>query len=382
MTKPVQPARKVPIRVTALLYARAAGMCEMPGCFDDLTSHHLTHVTGNFGQQSHIYAFSKNGARGAVRGRPHDPHTVENLILLCAKCHKQVDDAPADFPVEALRAFKDAHEARVQHVTRLDDSHRTAVLQLKSRIGNDPVEIPIGDLARALAPRYPKDRKGYVIDISSFDDRGPGFMEAAAEKISLDVARFYAPGMDADVVRHVSVFALAPMPLLVQLGAQLSNKIETDFFQRHRDGGGWAWKSDGPDIKYVSRLLKEGSDPTKTALVLSLSGAIDTSRVPAMRDATFAVREITLDGCAAGLGFLRRRQDLDAFADHYRACLAQIVSTQPAATELHLFPAVPAPVAIRCGFDVLKKVQPDLIVWDDDKAAGGWVRKLEVRYTS
>jgi hypothetical protein len=45
---------------------------------------------------------------------------------------------------------------------------------------------------------------------------------------------------------------------------------------------------------------------------------------------------------------------------------------------LHLFPAVPAPVAVLCGRELLPKVDPALIVYDRDKSNGGFQKILAV----
>jgi hypothetical protein len=43
-----------------------------------------------------------------------------------------------------------------------------------------------------------------------------------------EVSRLYDKGMDVESTRHISLFAVAPIPLLVFLGGCLSNKIHVD----------------------------------------------------------------------------------------------------------------------------------------------------------
>ena len=45
---------------------------------------------------------------------------------------------------------------------------------------------------------------------------------------------------------------------------------------------------------------------------------------------------------------------------------------------IDLFPAVPAPIAVLCGRELLPKVHPKLRVYDNDRDAGGFTFKLEV----
>lgn len=46
--------------------------------------------------------------------------------------------------------------------------------------------------------------------------------------------------------------------------------------------------------------------------------------------------------------------------------------------EIHLFPAVPAPVAVLCGRELLPKVDPALLVYDSNKKTNGFQPILRV----
>jgi hypothetical protein len=55
-----------------------------------------------------------------------------------------------------------------------------------------------------------------------------------------------------------------------------------------------------------------------------------------------------------------------------------IGKNHPGIHDLHLFPAVPAPIAVLCGREVLPKIDPKLLVYDADKANGGFTLALTV----
>jgi hypothetical protein len=340
--------------------------------------HYLTLKDGNFAQMAHVYAFSISGPRGKDHGRPQDPHGISNLMLLCPDCHKQVDTEPEDFPVDLLKEYKLQHEDRIRHVGDLRQDRQTVVLQLKSKIGGEAVEIPLTDLRHAVAPRWPRDRQGIVIDLTRIDDTHGRFLELAADEIRRRVERLYEPGMEVDQIRHISLFALAPIPLLIYLGHCLSNKIPVEMYQRHRDTKNWLWKTDGAAIEYKERLLRQGTDSSRVAVVLSLSGTIAPARLPSSIDGSFSVFELTLSDRIPTPDFLQRRDDLVAFATAYRQLFSHIEVTNPGIAEVHLFPAVPAPVAVACGHELLKKAQPTLVVYDYDKAKGGFAESLRI----
>ena len=78
------------------------------------------------------------------------------------------------------------------------------------------------------------------------------------------------------------------------------------------------------------------------------------------------------------LMLLRQREDLTRFKDAYQAALRTIARECGQCDTIHLFPAVPAPVAVFCGREILPKVDPKLVVYDNDKRQGGFIPMIEV----
>ena len=143
---PVKQTRSFSRSTEILLAVRAGGRCEFVGCNQFLFEHPLTRRSGNFSEKAHIVAFSKDGPRGKAISRPRDIHNVENLMLLCAGCHKEIDSRPSVYTKPLLVQYKKDHERRIHHLTGLGPDQRTAVVQLTSRIAGDAVDVP--------APRY------------------------------------------------------------------------------------------------------------------------------------------------------------------------------------------------------------------------------------
>jgi hypothetical protein len=57
-----------------------------------LFEHPVTLAGLNLTENAHVYPFSERGPRGNGK-RPVDIHAVENLMLLCGDCHKEIDIA-------------------------------------------------------------------------------------------------------------------------------------------------------------------------------------------------------------------------------------------------------------------------------------------------
>lgn len=377
---PVQVARGIPKRTEVLLAVRAGGRCEFGGCNKYLFQHSLTKKSGNFSEQAHVVAFSVKGPRGAGSTRPADVHSVENLMLLCAECHKEIDTRPTEYSRTLLEAYKEAHEERIQYLTGLGPDQRSTIVQLKSRIFGDAVDIPAPHIYTAISPRYPADPKGHIIDLTKIkSDDADEYYTLAKNEIRREVAKLYDDGLGVQSTQHISLFALAQIPLLMYLGRCLSNKIDTDFFQRHRtEADPWKWPEDGVPARYRVEEVVAGTDPTCVALKLSLSGPVSSDNLPSFIDSRYSIYEITLDNLPPGTDFLRKRADLQAFRLSYRSFLAELRGKRPAARMIHVFPAVPAPIAIACGHDLLPKVDPTLVVYDFVKTQGGYIKRIEV----
>jgi hypothetical protein len=357
---------------------RAGGRCEFDGCNTYLFRHHLTHAEENFSQMAHIVAFKPDGPRGRATPRPRDINNIDNLMLLCPPCHHLIDERPAEYPREVLEKYKKSHEERIRRLTDIKPDSKTTVVQLKSRVGEQAVAIPAPEVYKAISPRYAEDPQGVVIDLTDIDGQDKAYYKAAMRTIRRRVELLYEPGMEVDKTRHISLFALAPIPLLVFLGSRLSNKVAVEPYQRHRDTEDWVWKTDGEPVQYKFHRRRKGTNASSVALLLSLSGTTHLADLPAEIDERFFIYEITLAKGTPRPGYLRMREDLARFKDVYEEARSSIRRDHAGLTAVHLFPAVPVPVAVLCGRELLPKVDPALVVYDRDKNNGGFQRILGV----
>lgn len=379
-TPPVAPARKVPPLVTLALYSSAGGCCQFRGCGDYLLEHAVTKRAGNFAEQAHIFAFSDAGPRGDAPGRPDDIHLFENLILLCARCHKHIDDEPDTFPVDLLRTFKREHEERFRRAAKLSPDSEAVVLVVTAPVGGAAVAVPRGDVLGALAPIYPADAQFAHIDLSDLagEREGASFNDLACRKIDREIARLFETSGPLSRTPRIALFAIAPIPILAHLGARLENKIPIHIFQRHRDTQNWSWKTDGAPVVYSVRVMQARPRGAPVALVCSLSGTIHRDDLPVAVAQNAAIYEITLDGVTPAPTFLNRAADLSAFAPALHEALALIAAEHGFVERIDVFPAVPAPIAVLLGRERLMKRHPALRLYDADKVNGGFVFQIEV----
>lgn len=376
-------SRKVPAKTRIFLFVRAGGRCEFDGCNRYLIEHHLTKATGMFAQMAHIWAFGDEGPRAKPALNRKEVHEPSNLMLLCPGCHKLIDDNPEQYTVEVLRKHKKAHEGRVFMLTDTKPDRHTVAVSLKARVGGQMVTVSVPEMQEAVAPRYVGPRDLLEIDLTAIQDSATdSFWTIAAEEIRSRVRLLYTQTFESGPVRHVSVFALAPIPLLVVLGRALSNKVPTTLFQRHRDTENWKWKEEGKAVGFETRTVQEGTDPQSVALLLSLSGKIPGASLPGHIDERFTVYDITLLDAEPNVRFLEVEASLHAFRDEFMRTMQRILADHEGLPTVHLFPAVPAPIAVAIGRDLLPKRDPTMIIYDFDKrtADASFVRTIEVNH--
>ena len=263
-------------------------------------------------------------------------------------------------------------------MTSLGPDKKTTVVQLKARIAGQTIAIPVAQVMKAVAPRYPTDAKGHLIDLTAINVEGKAFIEESARCIRQKVERLYEPGMDVHETRHISLFALAPIPLLIYLGTSSATRFRWTYSSVTaipRTGSG---KTPARQLNTEFDKIREGRGQGRIALILSLSGKIKPEALPPDIDETFAIYELTLANMDPNPSYLRQRDDLTRFKDAYQAALRTIARECGQCDAIHLFPAVPAPVAVFCGREILPKVDPKLFVYDNDKRQGGFTPIIEV----
>jgi hypothetical protein len=361
----IRKPRSVSVPDRLVLYGRAAGHCSFRGCPVSLVQHHLEQTSGNFGETAHIWAFSVDGPRGDEDGRPEDPDTLENLILLCPICHKLVDRHPARYPVAELIQHRAEHEARVRQAVGVNIEHKALVLTLSAKVSDQSNAIPIADIQDALRPRYVC---GEAFSIAH--EMGPDESPEAIRVAALHVSR----QLDAALAlfeRHgappIAVFGIAPIPLLIHLGTKLGNKRESLLFQLHRVGG-WTWKTDGDPVMFKPIVKLRDGRKDHVALLVNVSGRNGIERLPeSYGDAT--VYELAPADREPDRFLIRRKEDIESFRRAYAEAIAEIRRAHDDPAEVGLFPAVPIPFAIAIGTELLPKADPALVVhdWRKDK---------------
>jgi len=265
------------------LWGKAGGRCEYDGCNEPLWIDTLTQAEFNSAYIAHIVADKSTGPRGHETLSEQLKADISNLMLLCDVHHRKIDVADvAGHPVELLQAMKERHEQRIELVTALGPDRQSHVVLYGSNIGAHNAHLSLKKAAAAMLPdRYPAKPHPVVLGIvnSAMQDRDASYWAAESGQLQSLVSLQVKPRLAQGRVEHISLFALAPQPLLMQLGYLISDIPAAEVYQLHREPPDWRWQPDPPDFEYrISEPVRFDGPP---ALVFSLSATINDERIKA-----------------------------------------------------------------------------------------------------
>jgi hypothetical protein len=369
----------LPLGVRLALVARAGGRCQYPGCNDRIDIDFLTRGRTMSGVFAHIVADEPAGPRGDPVRSTLLAKSIDNLMLLCLRCHRRIDiDDVQGHPELLLLDFKRRQEDRVEHLLSIDGALRTRLLIFTAPIGERHVAIDANELRRAVLPAYPAGRDE-AIDLTLLqvrDDEARYWMHLS-EEVVRQVQRVTRVGPN-EPQHPWSVFALAPIPLLMVLGRELGDAVPASVFQKHREPDSWCWHIEhagGRGITVHSPSDAGADTDGDVALLLSISAVVDRRVVGETLGREIPTWEIT--AADPGVAFVRTARQLAELAMIFRNVLTAI-RAKHGETRVHLFPAIPNSVAVEFGRRLLPKADPALAVYDFNRKLNGFAFALDL----
>lgn len=279
-----------------MLWGRSAGRCEK--CNLALSWDPHTKDDANLAEAAHIVGFSEDGPR-PERDIPEETiNDIDNLMLLCRLCHTPVVDAKEEqYTVERLREMKQRHEERIERVAAIGQDRASHLLLYGANVGDHDAIITYQAAASALVDgnSFPASRTPVTLGTvnSSFRDRTDEFWEIESKQLDAMVAQHVKPRLRAGDIEHLSIFALAPQPLLIKLGFLLCDvNYNASVYQLHREPPGWGWQANPAGFEYtIERPQDIKGEP---ALVLALSAAVADARITNKIGTDAAIWRVTI----------------------------------------------------------------------------------------
>jgi hypothetical protein len=309
-----------------------------------------------------------------------DLNTAQNLLLACHDCHKTIDSeqkAGNRYSVELLQGWKADHQERVELVTGIDPDHKSHVVLYDRAIGGIHSPVRFDRAAAAMFPhRYPAENKGIELATSGSDstERDADFWSKELRDLDRKFARKVDERLEDGEIEHLSVFAVAPMPLLVRLGTLLTEIRYLDVYQLHRNPKGWAW----PEGKEAIEI--EVHDPVEIkgppALVIALSATIDDSRIKRVLGEETSIWRVTILG--PNQECIRSRKDLAIFCGVMRQLMDKIKAEHGHDSTLSIFPAAPVSTMVELGRVRQPKADINWVIYDENRATGGFSKAIKL----
>lgn len=192
---------------------------------------------------------------------------------------------------------------------------------MAANIGDRKGIVSAQEARAAVQPLYAVD-DGISIDLAHLRvvdgervawDVGVREIAAVASRVQERLVR--------DGVQHLSIFALAPIPLLMFLGRALGDIAPCEAYQRRRTPSGWSWQpANGDEVPFDVIAETEGAAPN-VSLIFSVSDEVDLEAVrkAAPEQPHYIVR---LSNPTPDL--VRAREQVDAFRAKVREVLLRI----------------------------------------------------------
>lgn len=364
----------IPENVKIRLWGKAAGRCEYRGCRVPLWLDTLTQAEFNTAYIAHVYADSPGGPRYVRDTSEKLAADISNLMLMCDAHHRLIDkgDVPGH-PPECLFAMKREHEDRVGLLGGLGPEIQGDVLLYGANVGEHGAAITMEQAAEAMVPaRYPKDRHGLALGLkhSQITNRDAGFWDQERAQLNAGFQRKVRPVLDDGSV-HLSVFGLAPQPLLIQLGSLICDIRNVDVYQLHREPRQtWRW-DDTPADPLDLQVKPPTGGGGRVAVVFEISYKIDHDRVRTVLGTDASIWSVT--PAKTGNDILRTREQLQQFRTTCRQLFADINLKHPSLKQIEVFPVMPVATAIELGRVHMPKADPPLFLWDEQRDTGGFM---------
>jgi hypothetical protein len=356
----------IPEKVKIQVWTEAAGRCQFRGCNKPLWFNELTLNQTNFSELAHIIGASNIGPRGGNQSAllVKDP---SNIMLVCARCHKEIDDSilSLKYNEAELLSMKKEHIERIRFL--LDQpSKRTRPLILNCHFGKTNTLISERSILNAILPDYPDKPapEWYNVKFKLANrtkkiewDYAFDLIEKEIEVVNRSIAN--------GGLQHLSIFGLAPQPILMYLGMLLGNKIPIKVFEPKRmsdQDNMWNWEQeDGINIQYSTEKILSGSSKD-VILLIALSDYIDEDKYKALNLNEASIYKIFIDTPVQG--FLKKESDKFGFISECRHLLNLIQSEVGNECKIHVLPAMPASLAVEFGRLIQPTKDPEIIVYE------------------
>jgi hypothetical protein len=273
--------------------------------------------------------------------------------------------------------MKKEHEERIERVTSINPNSQSHIVTYKANIGEHTPVLTYDTLVEFLLPEhYPAQSN--TIDLGLTDspmrDKDKQFWETEVTVLEDNFNQRLKDSIRQQNIKHISLFAFSPMPLLIKLGVLLNDIQNIEVHQPIRNPKTWNLSTKSIKTKY--KINRPKSINNTVALNLSLSATINNERINSILGDDCSIYTLTID--KPFNDFLQSKTQLQDFSIAIRQLFDEIKSNYSTQTELHIFPAMPIATAIEFGRIWMPKADMPLIIYDENKTFDGFNKTIEI----
>lgn len=369
--------RNLPEKIKYLLWGKAAGRCQFRGCNEMLYRDLTTQSEFNQAYIAHIYGVKPKSARYVKDKSESLAKDISNLMLMCDTHHRQIDQHEKDkYTAEILIQMKKEHEERIEILADISPSLKSEIVIYKASIGINPVVMTYESLREYLVPKYyPARHTATDLSLSnstSVDSR-KSFWELQIENLEDQFRDQILPKLRKSELPHVSLFALAPIPLLIKLGIMLNDIQQIDVRQKRRNPDTWNFEA---DIDTVYNLELAAEVKTNIALKIELSDTITDDRITSVLGGDTSIYSIKIDN--PDNDFVKSRKQITDFGEKMKEAFREIKRVHGQEAILNIFPAMPVSLAVQLGRVWMPKADLSMTIFDQNRAVRGFVKAIDI----
>lgn len=361
-----------------ILWAISAGRCQYRGCNNPLHQDILTKRNYNQAYIAHIVADVPGGPRGDETRSPLLADDLSNLMLLCDVHHRLVDKEDVDGHSESiLLQMKKEHEERIKNVTDIDVNMMSQMVIYRANIGSHSPNLNYQSLSPFLTPYYPKTARAIDLGLSNspYHDKNDEFWKGELINLETQFNEQIRPLLRKGEIDHFSIFALAPIPLLIKLGSLINDIHNVEVHQPVRNPKTWNLTDDEHEFNFIIKrpdLIREN-----VALNISLSASIADERIINTLGENTSIYTITIQ--EPFNDFLKSKKQLQSFSIEIKKLFNEIKSSYNEQVILNVFPAMPVACAIEMGRSWMPKADMPLMIYDQNTVNNGFNKSIEIR---
>lgn len=359
-------SREIKSTTERMLWGVSAGICEFSGCTNKLYSHHITKEKVNLSEKAHIYAFSAGGKRPSLLRFSQKINDIDNLMLVCERCHKLIDSEETNYSAEQLLDMKKEHEGRIAELVSIKPDLQSEIIIYNANIANGAIKISDYAAKSAIIPEYYPARENpinFSPELSLFDNETNYWliMEKHLEQQWIQ----YEPTIRN---KHISLFAVAPQPLLFRLGTLINRNYSVNVRQSQGTINNWKWRCDKQTAKIDTQIIDANDKNAEPIITFELTAKLS---IDELREefGEGTIYRITTSSCSSEI--IKSVSDLGAVISEYRNALNTIRENYGQNVKIKVIPIAPVSVSIEAGRQTMKG-DPEMTIYDRNYITKKW----------